>query len=107
MDELKASTFKRWTHSREEDVDGEMVFRPSDYSFPPARGREGLEFRQNGEFLQYGIGPGDRSQAVKGRWRTTSSNVIEVEFPQGGARPYRLVVTQEDDDVLKVRREFR
>jgi len=49
---LPSQIFRRWTHSREEDRADILVYRPKDYPFPPARGREGLEFRKNGEFIR-------------------------------------------------------
>jgi hypothetical protein len=107
MNELPPPIFRRWTHSREEDTNGLTVFRPSNFNFPPSRGREGMEFRQNGEFVQYNIGATDRSEAVPGRWRVGPDNSIEIEFETGQAAGYRLIVISVDDNVLIVRREPR
>ena len=107
MIKLPSTMFRKWTHSREEDTREMTVFRPSTFSFPPSRGREGFEFRENGEFIHYHIGATDRSEAVFGQWRVEQNNVIEVDFPTAQLLPYRLVVISVDNDVLKVRREAR
>lgn len=48
MIELPESIFRKWGHSFEEDSDGVTVYRPSDFSFPRARGRAGIEFKADG-----------------------------------------------------------
>lgn len=58
-----------------------MVYRPYDYPLPPARGREGLEFRENGEFIRYQIAPTDRSAAVPGHWQIAGTNTVQIQFP--------------------------
>lgn len=107
MIKLPSTIFRRWTHSREEDTQDVTVFRPSSFAFPPSRGREGIEFRENGEFIHYRIGATDRSEAVVGRWRVERDNLIEVDFPTAQLSPYRLIVIAVDQGVLKVRREAR
>jgi hypothetical protein len=99
--------FRRWTHSREEDTSDVTVFRPSSFAFPPSRGREGIEFRENGEVFHYRIGATDRSEAVAGQWHIERDNTIEVDSPGTPLSPYRLVVISVDNEVLKVRREAR
>jgi hypothetical protein len=107
MIELPSTMFRRWTHSREEDTKDMTVFRPSSFAFPPSRGREGVEFRENGEFVHYRIGATDRSEAVVGQWRVEQNNVIDVDFPTAQLSPYRLIVISVGDDALRVRREAR
>lgn len=100
---LPSQIFRRWTHSREEDQGDILVYRSSDYPFPPARGREGLEFRENGEFIRYQIGSTDRSLAVPGRWRVQNTNVVEVQFPNQSALSYTLTILKCDEQILKIR----
>jgi hypothetical protein len=107
MIKLPSTMFRRWIHSREEDTKDVTVFRPSSFAFPPSRGREGIEFRENGEFFHYRIGATDRSEAVAGQWHVERDNIIEVDFPTARLSPYRLVVISVDNDALKVRREAR
>ena len=94
--------FQHWTYSREEDQADIRTYRPKDYDFPPARGREGLEFRQNGVFIFYQIGATDASLAVSGRWSLQDSNVVEVQLPN---QSYQLVILECDDQILRVRRK--
>ena len=107
MSEMPSQLFKRWTHSREEDSGDVMVFRPSSFSFPPSRGRDGLEFREDGEVLQYRIGATDRPEGVLGFWRAELGNRLTVDFPAGDGQPYRIQLISVDHDVLKIRREPR
>ena len=72
-------------HSREEDGPGKMIFRPDDYSFPPARFRETIEFQAKGTVIYYSLGPDDRRVPIEGSWRTTDRNVITTEFADGRA----------------------
>lgn len=100
---LPSPIFKRWIHAREEDQGDVRVYHPIDYPFPPARGREGLEFRENGEFIRYSMGATDRSVGVPGQWSAQSRNVVEVQFPNQSASPYTLTILECDGQVLKVR----
>ncbi len=80
-----------------------MVYRPVDYPFPPARGREGMEFRENGEFVRYQIGPTDRRQLVSGRWTLKEPDVAEVHFTDQPASSYMLIILECNEHVLKVK----
>jgi hypothetical protein len=104
MSSLPGSIFKRWIHSREEDTGENVVYRPAGYRFPPARGREGIEFREDGAFVHYVIGPTDRSQAVKGQWKSNEPKIIEVSFPDQSSSPYKLVIVKCSDDMLIVKK---
>ena len=101
---LPKQIFRRWTHSQEEDQGDILVYRPNDYSFPPARGREGLEFKENGEFISYQIGPTDRSLAVSGRWSIQQKNVVEIQFPNQSLSSYTLTILECDEQILKGRK---
>jgi hypothetical protein len=100
---LPSQIFRRWTHSREEDQGDILVYRSSDYPFPPARGREGLEFRENGEFILYQIGSTDRSLGVPGQWSLHGANVVAVQFPDQSASSYTLTILECSEQILKVR----
>lgn len=100
---LPNTVFRRWIHSHEEDIGDILVYRPIDYPFPPARGREGLEFRENGEFIRYGIGPTDRSLAAPGQWSIQEPNVVQVSFPDQRASSYTLTILECNEQILKVR----
>lgn len=101
---LPSSIFRRWTHSREEDQRDILVYRPHNYSFPPARGREGLEFYKSGEFFYSSIGSTDRSLAVSGRWSIQQTNLVEIQFFDRSIPSYALEILECNEQILKVRR---
>ncbi|MGL5080479.1 MAG: hypothetical protein ACRC8A_03245 [Microcoleaceae cyanobacterium] len=100
---LPNSIFRRWIHSQEEDRGGVMVYRPIDYPFPLARGREGLEFRQNGELIYYQIAPTDGSLAVPGRWSLQAANTVKIQFSNPSISSYTLTILECDEQILKVK----
>jgi hypothetical protein len=103
MSSLPGSIFKRWVHSREEDTGENIVYRPVGYPFPPARGREGIEFREDGAFIHYLIGPSDRPQAINGQWQSNEPMIIEVDFSDQSRSPYKLFIVKCSDEVLIVK----
>ncbi|NJK39216.1 MAG: hypothetical protein HC835_06610 [Oscillatoriales cyanobacterium RM2_1_1] len=107
LNPIPNSIFRRWIHSREEDQGNILVYRPIDYPFPPARGREGLEFRENGEFIRYQIGPTDRSLAVPGQWQIQEPDVVEVQFPSQSVPSYILTILECNQQILKVKKSER
>lgn len=60
---------QRWGHSFEEDREGVLVYRRADFDFPRARGRDGIEFRSDGSYIDWAVGPGDAAQAREGTWQ--------------------------------------
>ena len=100
----KDALSQRWMHSREEDTDTEMVFRPSDYNFPRSRGRTGFELRKNGKLVEIGIAPTDAQQEAEGRWRLEGDN--KLAFHRGSAsEPSRVLqVISADKDRLVVKK---
>ncbi|MBX2866282.1 MAG: hypothetical protein KTR27_22260 [Leptolyngbyaceae cyanobacterium MAG.088] len=99
---LPTPIFQQWLHSREEDAGGVRVYRPMDYPFPPARGREGLEFRQDGTFIVYQIAPTDGNRAVEGLWQLQDNNRVQIEFPQSPNQNHGLTILECSDQLLKV-----
>ena len=104
MANLRECIVRHWVHSHEEDTQGVRVYRPADYHFPPSRGREGLEFREGGELVYYGIARADGSEASPGRWAMEGDSRVRVEVDSERLRPFTLEVVSCDDDKLEVRR---
>jgi hypothetical protein len=94
--ELPAELMRHWVHSHEEDSDGERVYRPADYDFPPARGRRGFEPRPDGELLLYGPGATDRPEATTGRWSVSESGRLRL-----GGEEVEIVSVSSDRLVLR------
>lgn len=101
--ELPPEIFKHWIHSREEDIADVRVYRPRDYNFPPSRGRERFELRENGEFIRYSIGPTDGLQKITGTWKAEGGNQIRVSFEAQRQESYTMQVVSCDEKLLKVR----
>ena len=79
MAELRAETLQgRWVHSHEEDTDDERVFRPESYEFPPARrGRESIELRPDGTYVESAPGPVDAPhESGSGSWRLEGDRLV-------------------------------
>jgi hypothetical protein len=103
MSELPNEIFRKWMHSFEEDKEGIMVYRPTEYDFPRARGRDGIEFRSDGVFILWGIGPTDAPRGINGHWRVESPGRVLVSF-EGNVQPPRILeILQIDAEILKVR----
>jgi hypothetical protein len=71
--------YKNWIHSHEEDTEDKKVYRPSTFEFPPSRGRDGFEIKENGEFVLSIMGPTDRPEKIVGNF-TKDSNKLNVEL---------------------------
>jgi len=93
---------KRWIHSFEEDHGDVAVYRPFDYPFPPARGRDGIEFSDDGSFTEWAVGRGDAREAVPGRWQTAEAATLAVTTDRGGEQVLEVVHLAADR--LEVRR---
>lgn len=103
MDSLPNNIFQTWVHSFEEDANGVTVYRPAGYAFPPARGRSAIEFKNDGNFVDWSIGAADASSAINGHWHITGSGRVRITF-EGGVRPTReLEILECDAGVLKIR----
>jgi hypothetical protein len=90
-----------WTHSHEED-DGEiLVYRPSAWDFPPARGRDSLELRGDGTLARRNPGPDDRSVVNPGTWDLVGHR---LGLYQSGTSEIFFDVDEVSDDRLVVRR---
>ncbi len=95
-----AALQRAWTHSHEEDHDGLLVFRPSDWDFPPARGRDSFTLGADGQLGTSGPGPDDRSVRGEGTWTYDGA----LKIAPFGASPQRYAVADVGPDRLVVRR---
>lgn len=106
MSELSAALFGHWKHSHEEDEGDTRAYRPSDHEFPPARGREGFEIHQTGQFVRYDIHPSDQANVARpGRWVASGPDRITVQLDEPGLEPFDLVIVSVDEELLRVREE--
>ncbi len=76
---------KHWMHSHEEDTEGETVYRPAAYQFPPARGRTGFDLKPDGSLTEHGIGPTDQRTQTAAKWK------LEGDALRVGTRVMKVV----------------
>lgn len=57
-----------WIRSFEDDKNGTQAYRPETYEFPPARGREGWRFEEDGTLTKQAIGAADGYVSQRGKW---------------------------------------
>ncbi|MGL5793498.1 MAG: hypothetical protein ACRC06_03680 [Waterburya sp.] len=100
---FSSTIFQYWIHSREEDTDKVKVYRPSDYQFPPSRGRDGFEIKEDGEFIQYGIGATDRPQEMIGSWQAEGDNKIRISLKNQRQDSYTMQIVSCEERLLKIR----
>ncbi len=103
MNGLPNEVFQRWGHSFEEDTADITAYRPTGYAFPLARGRAGIEFRSDGTFIDWTIGPTDASQGISGYWQMEDPSHVRVSFEGNIRAPRVLEIIQCNAKVLKVR----
>jgi len=103
MNELPQAIFQRWGHSFEEDTEGTKVYRPFEYAFPPARGRAGIEFRSDGEFIDWTIGPTDAPQRILGHWQMEGHKRVRIYFEDNIRASRVMEIIHCDENILKVR----
>ena len=106
MSELPKEIFRHWTRSHEEDKEDIKAYRPSDFDFPLSRGRTGFEIRKNGEFIEYGVGPDDRSLKIVGRWEPEGANKIKVHVREPSRRSYSISILSCSQNMLRVKQQY-
>ncbi|MEE2033714.1 hypothetical protein [Rhodococcus chondri] len=93
---------RRWWHSFEEDHDGIEVYRPDGFDFPPARGRGGIEFRDDGTAVEWTSGRADAPEAYEGTWQPEADGE-SLEVATTGGRPRSVRVVHVDAHRLEIR----
>lgn len=70
---------------------------------PPARGRAGIEFIADGEFIDWAIAPTDRLECIPGQWRVEENGRIRIDFENDTNESRILEIVEYSTDVLKIR----
>ena len=104
MDELRTCLLGAWMHSHEEDTADVEVYRPMAYPFPPARGRSGFEFLDDGKAVYIGIAATDGPRDVAGRWEIEAPDTVRVTVEDERIQPMVLHVLSCDRDRLTLSR---
>jgi hypothetical protein len=98
---------RSWGHSYEEDTDDVTVYRPKGFNFPLSRGRDGIEFQSGGRAVHTDAGPDDRGRVVMGSWKSLEGDTLDVRLGLGDGASRLMTVIVCDQDVLKVRWQYR
>jgi hypothetical protein len=88
-------------HSHEEDTDGEMVFRPSRWSFPPSRGRISFELRSDGTYVETSPGEVDAPKTSSGTWSLEGDRLILAPHGDGSGHAWHVTSVSGDRLVVK------
>lgn len=87
--------------SHEEEQGPVRVYRPQDFAFPPARGREGMAFHSDGTFELISPGRGDRPTRDQGRWRSAPGDPGRITVTIDGAT-LELNIVEATDNVMRL-----
>ncbi len=90
---------REWVEIREEGGPERLLFRPTSYKIPPARGRRRLDLREPGQAVAKTPGPTDRLQSSAGAW-SLEGDELRVSAP-GWEGAYRIEELTEDKLVLR------
>lgn len=97
-DELTNHT---WLRSHEEESGPVRVYRPANYPFPPARGREGFTLHADGRFDYLGPGRGDRPVTTTGTWQRDPHDSTRITATIAD-QAIEIRIVRETADVLHV-----
>src|ERR1700686_4626188 len=111
--------FKEWLESDEENMeyidleDGKsqrihkdaLVYRPSrTYTFPPSEGRGGFEFKEDGQFVRWTIGPNCGLESREGTWTVGKrQNIVIIRLNDVEFGPYCMEIVELTPETLKTR----
>lgn len=97
---LDNSIYQSWVHSFEDDDGKEKVFRPKEYPFPPARGREGIDIKRGGIVTYLAIGPVDLPVQYEGTWKMVDKNTMLIQIPEYSEVSKKLQILSVDKERL-------
>lgn len=92
---------RHWVHSFEEDSSDIRVFRPSNFTFPPARGRESFEFLPNGQCIHHPIGPADELVSLPGTWKMIASDRCRMSVKGTTPLDFKIIELSKEKLVVK------
>ena len=65
---------------------------------------DGIEFRPDGVFIAWEIGPTDATRGINGHWKMEGSGRVHVSFEGNVRSSTVLEILQCDAEILKVRK---
>jgi hypothetical protein len=93
---------KKWVHSKEEDTETEMVYRPSTFKLPPVRGgRVSLDIKSDGTLITTGeAGADDRQEQKTASWRI-NEDTLELNASDTDKKNLKILVLDKEKLVIK------
>lgn len=74
---IKDSLIGEWVHSKEEDTDDEIVYRPPSYDFPLTRAaRDTYQFSPDGRVIKGKPSGSDGINEIDGSWNLESNEIF-------------------------------
>jgi len=93
-----------WNHSREEEKNEVRVFRPEGYELPRARGRERIEFLEEGRVEYHSIAPMDGYIKKRGRFTLhVEKRTLMLIFDSKDEEPMTFEVLELNEFILRLR----
>jgi len=102
---MKSKLTDKWIHSHEEDTEDVMVFRKENFEFPPSRGREKMEFKEDGTFVKTSIKSNCGFEEKKGKFEETSPDEIKINIKTNDISNVNSMKLILDRDTLKIKKE--
>jgi hypothetical protein len=99
----KDCIYRHWIHSHEEDTKDKKIYRPSNFKFPPARGRDGFAIKENGNFILYGIGATDKREEIHGSFKFDSNN-LHIDLTSTMQKSYTMTIISCDENQLVIKK---
>ncbi len=81
----------KWRHAQEEASHGVMIYYAEGYPLPTVRGRAGMIFKPNGEFIKQVIAPACGLEEISGTWQWQPQGNVLIQLP-GEPRGIELAI---------------
>ncbi|WP_052024557.1 hypothetical protein [Acidovorax sp. CF316] len=91
----KAEILGQWIHAHERDGVGAKVFVSAGEPLPLSRGRQQLEFLQDGTFVEGQPGPDDRALKASGTYEFDGMRLLLLRA--GSSKPVAFEATADED----------
>jgi hypothetical protein len=95
---------KHWVHSFEEDTAESKIYRPENFKFPLARGRQGMELKPDGAFTGFQIGRNDVPSPEDGSWHLQNDKLL-IKYPNHNDEQ-EFIIKEASDDKLVLTPQF-
>jgi hypothetical protein len=94
---------QHWIHSYEDDdaTQEYRTYRPATYAFPPSRGRDGFEIKENGVAISHPVAPFDGNMSISEKWSLDGDDLIFTG--ESGVRRFRIITLTKEKLVLEQR----